>query len=214
MNGRNEYGCGWHRDRGEAVCANGMRVSRVALEDRILGAVRERILVPENVLYVVESALERVRNQLTAYDPERDRRRLAQLEVQIERAVDLAIETGGLAAAKRKLQALENERVEVESRLATQPRVPDLASLRPMIEAKVDELRTTLLGAPLQARRGFSALLGDRRMVVHADAERGFRVEGLFRWSLENEHARRLQTSGRLDKVVAGEGFEPPTSGL
>ena len=76
-----------------------------------------------------------------------------------------------------------------------------------MVEAKVDELRTTLLGAPIQARRGFGALLGDRRMVIHADAEHGFRVKGLFRLSLENENARRLQTPGRLDKVVAGEGF-------
>ncbi len=42
-------------------------------------------------------------------------------------------------------------------------------------------------------------------------AERGFRVEGLFRLSLESENARRLQAYGRLDKVVAGEGFEPPT---
>ncbi len=48
------------------------------------------------------------------------------------------------------------------------------------------------------------ALLGDRRMAVHADAEHGFRVEGLFRLSLENENARRFQTSERLDKVVAG----------
>ena len=58
------------------------------------------------------------------------------------------------------------------------------------------------------------ALLGDRRMAVHADAEHGFRVEGLFRLSLENENARRLQTSGRLDKVVAGGRYNTCTPGL
>ncbi len=118
--------------------------------------------------------------------------------MQIERAVDLAVETDGLAAAKRLLQVLEAERAEVESRLATQPCVPDLASLRPVVEAKVDELRATFLGAPIQARRDFGALLGDRRMVVHADAERGFRVEGFFRLSLESESARSPHDSGRF----------------
>jgi hypothetical protein len=83
-----------------------------------------------------------------------------------------------------------------------------------MVEAKVDGLRTTLLGALIRARRRFGALLGDRRMVVHSDAERGFRVEGLFRLSLESENARRLQASERLDKMVAGGRYNTCTPGL
>ena len=45
------YGCGWHRDRGPAVCSNGLRVPRTALEARVLGAIRDQILVPDHAMY-------------------------------------------------------------------------------------------------------------------------------------------------------------------
>ena len=53
-------------------------------------------------------------------------------------------------------------------------------------------------------------------MRVGPDPERGFRVEGVFHWQLglETQAARPPQETGRLVSVVAGEGFEPPTSGL
>jgi hypothetical protein len=82
-----------------------------------------------------------------------------------------------------------------------------------VIEAHVLELRESLAGEPRTARAAFSALLGDRRMSVHADASRTFRVEGVFQVAIESESARSRQADGRLDSVVAG-GFEPPTSGL
>jgi hypothetical protein len=42
------YECGWRRDRGEHVCGNNIRAPRLALEGRVLGAIRDQILVPEN----------------------------------------------------------------------------------------------------------------------------------------------------------------------
>ena len=116
LNGRGEFGCSWHRDRGAAVCANGFRIARQELEDRVLGAVRERILIPENVAYAVELALEIVRARLAPSDVDGDRKRLADLEAKIERAVDLAIETGGISVAKRKLATLEQERATIAAR--------------------------------------------------------------------------------------------------
>jgi hypothetical protein len=83
------YGCGWSRDRGPEVCRSELRVPRTALEERVYGAVREQVLTPESVRYVVARALGIVRERLGAGDPEGDRRRLAELEVQIERAVEL-----------------------------------------------------------------------------------------------------------------------------
>jgi hypothetical protein len=63
-------------------------------------------------------ALEIVRAQFAPVDLDADRERLVALEAKIARAVDLAIETGGIAAAKRKLEALEAERAALEARLA------------------------------------------------------------------------------------------------
>jgi hypothetical protein len=54
------------------------------------------------------------------------------------------------------------------------------------------------------AGRAFRDLLGDRRMRVAADSVRGFRVEGLFEWSLEMRNAQCPQDTGRLVSVVAG----------
>ena len=49
-------------------------------------------------------------------------------------------------------------------------------------------------------------MLGERH--IYPDAERGLRVDELFRLVIEGENARRPQRAdGRLDSVVAGEGY-------
>ena len=52
-------GCGWARDRGPAVCASSLRVRGIELEARIVGAIRDDILTPANLEYVVSHAVER-----------------------------------------------------------------------------------------------------------------------------------------------------------
>jgi hypothetical protein len=64
LNGEGCYGCGWHRDRGQDVCASVLTVPRVALEERVFGAIRERILVPEVVVYAVD--VEQLRPRIEA----------------------------------------------------------------------------------------------------------------------------------------------------
>lgn len=90
----------------------------------------------------------------------------------------------------------------------------DLDALRPLVAARAAEMREAFAGAPDSRRDAFRALLGDRRMRVLPDAEHRFRIEGLFELDLETTDARGLEASGRLLCVVAGGGFEPPTSGL
>ena len=52
------YGCGWHQKRGPTMCGVSLRVPRLALEARLLDAVRERVLDPDRMLFVIERALE------------------------------------------------------------------------------------------------------------------------------------------------------------
>ena len=75
-------------------------------------------------------------------------------------------------------------------------------------------MRAAFEGAPDVRRAAFRALLGNRRMRVRPAAERRFRIEELFELDLEIADARSREASGRLPSVVAGGGFEPPTSGL
>src|SRR5262249_27967924 len=63
--------CHWRLERGVHVCASELIVAREALEQRVLGAVTERILTPENLLYVIDKATTRVTEQL-AYLPNAD----------------------------------------------------------------------------------------------------------------------------------------------
>ena len=53
------------------------------------------------------------------------------------------------------------------------------------------------------------ALLGDERLRVYPDG----RIEGAIILTPEKARAPRM-ASEPADRVVAGEGFEPPTSGL
>jgi DNA invertase Pin-like site-specific DNA recombinase len=206
------YGCGWHRDRGPEVCKSELRVPRTALEARIYGAIRGEVLTPENLQRAIERAFEIVRSRLAESDPESDRRRLAELEVEVDRAVDLGVRTGGLDAVQRKLKALEAERIQILARLDRAPALPDYETLTAAVVHHAKEWQAAFEGSPDHARRALRALLGDERMRVYSDAERGFRVEGLLRVPTSGEPFR--EGSERLACGVAGGGFEPPTSGL
>ena len=42
-----QYGCAGHKDRGQTVCSNGIKVSRKLVEDRCLAALRDELFTPE-----------------------------------------------------------------------------------------------------------------------------------------------------------------------
>jgi hypothetical protein len=48
--------------------------------------------------------------------------------------------------------------------------------------------------------RGGRSILGDRRMTVHADIERGLRIEGVFELVLDSQNTRRRQPTGVSDR--------------
>ena len=205
--------CSWAIDRGAAVCSSCLVVARTDLEDRVLGAVRERILTPENLTYAVEKALDIVGEKLATRDLGADRKRLLEIEAQLDRAARLAVKTGGIEAATRIIGELDAERVKIERRLANDSPAPEMNTLRQVIEDRCQEMATAFEASPAEGRAALLALLGDRRIQVGTDAERGFSVEGIFELSLIHEPPRSNHASEGAC-VVAGEGFEPPTSGL
>jgi hypothetical protein len=61
-------------------------------------------------------------------------------------------------------------------------------------------------------RNTFEMLLRDGRMRVLPDAERGYRVKGVF--VLSPKQLRRTPEDAAQQVLVAGAGFEPATCGL
>lgn len=214
QNSAARYGCSWHRGRGPGVCSSDLVVSRMALEECVFGAIRERILVPDVVAYIVEQAMAETQALLAPERPDPTRAaRLAEIDEELATLRRIA-ERGSSRHAARLVADLERERVEIAAPQNRASEAIDFEALRAAIDASVREMRAALAG-DADARRGaFRALLGDRRMSVFADPERTFRVEGLFELDLEMPDARHSDESGRLTKLVAGGGFEPPTSGL
>src|SRR5262249_53923191 len=138
------YGCGWHRGRGPVVCENNLRVARIELEQRVFGAIRERILVPEAVLYAVERSMGLVAEKLDAKTRTPARvhyERLAEIEEELRTLRRLA-ERGRAREVARLVADLENERAALLAPDAADPLAGlDIDSLRPVIELRVTGMR-------------------------------------------------------------------------
>ena len=60
-----------------------------------------------------------------------------------------------------------------------------------------------------------TAVLGGSKITLQQSPDgREYHIEGTAELALESHTAGRAETTGRMLSVVAGEGFEPPTSGL
>ena len=112
------------------ICASALVVPRDDLEARVIGAVRDRILTPENVRRAIDLALAMVRRELGRDDGEADRRRLAEIEEEIERAARLAVPVGNIDAVARVISDLEAERKSLAERRRLAPLQIDDAQLR------------------------------------------------------------------------------------
>lgn len=156
------YGCGWHQKRGLDVCGVSLRVRRQALEDRFLGAIRERVLDPELVLFIVERALERTAEIVAAHDPAADRRRLAEIEAELANLTRFAAKTGKIDEAAELYGEVNQERCALPARSAERPVIFDRDALAARVEARVRELRGGLEGAPERGRAILRALVGSR----------------------------------------------------
>ncbi|HKE11502.1 MAG TPA: zinc ribbon domain-containing protein [Myxococcota bacterium] len=89
LHGTGFLGCGWHRDRGPLACASALRVDVAELEARVLGAICDRILVPDVVAEAVRVPIAELTVALHLEDPDALRHRLGELAAARERLLDL-----------------------------------------------------------------------------------------------------------------------------
>lgn len=218
VHGGRGYGCSWRVDRGPMVCDFRTTIDRAELEGRLLGAIRERILTPERVAYVLERAVARVRARLVGEGPtgERDRARLVEIDRALEQLVRQVARLGEVEGFDETVTALRSERAAITRRLAAPTAVPDLspAEIRDAAERGLYRFRESLNAAPEIVRGALRTLLGGDRIRVIPSEGDTYRLEGIFRLGLEPETPPSSETRGWRFCVVAGAGFEPATSGL
>src|SRR5438445_2350502 len=77
--GRRRYGCGFHREKGSHVCANNLTVKIDTIERTLLAAIREKVLHPAAVRYLVNGVNRHLEGYLAQAADQRRR-----LEQQLE----------------------------------------------------------------------------------------------------------------------------------
>jgi DNA invertase Pin-like site-specific DNA recombinase len=195
------YGCGWHRDRGPDVCPSTLRVARTDLEARVFGAIRDQVLVPDGVAYAVQCAVDALAEAMNREDPRQVRARLREIDKELANLARFVAKTGKVDAAAAHYAELDAERNRLLDRL-TEPPVFDPEEIRRAAEARVLVLREALAHGP-ESRAALRALLGNRRLQVGPDPERGFRVDGLLEVEIEAGNGRGSRP-GPFARDVAG----------
>ncbi len=182
---RRAYCCGWHRDRGEAVCTNRLRRSQEVVEAALAEHLRREVLTEDlvaEVLRRVRGRLEELRSQDNGGVLQAEAQSL-RVEIQnLVRAIARTPDSPALAAALQeredRLRALD---VEVEARR----RAPEIAGaqLRDIEEQTRERLGE--LRAILERRDdGFRTLIAamyPKGLRFHPEGprrQRRYRVEG------------------------------------
>jgi DNA invertase Pin-like site-specific DNA recombinase len=178
------YGCGWHRDRGAAVCGNSLRRPVESVNAAVVGWIREHALCED----VVTEAFRLLRLRIEAQAKRADTEGPA-LEAE---ARQLRAEVGRLAAAIARTDGSEALAGEVGARearlraidaelrtLRTAPATVDLEHRRMEREARgrLGELGAVLAQNVAEGRRVIESLLAGR-LRFSATAERRYRIEG------------------------------------
>ena len=209
------YGCGVRKDRGPAACANEHTVPRKAVDVRLTAMLREDLLAPSALVELQG----KVRAQLAAALRESGsaggsaRKRLEQLEGEIQRAVDAIMSIGHSDALSARLRAAEAEKATLASQVraagVTLSAETILAGAMGQYKAMLADLQRGLEeeGDRERTRELIRQMLGQVHLVQDADG---------VSWAKMRNPAEQLLAAGggALLTVVAGAGFEPTTFGL
>lgn len=114
------YECAYHRSRGPTVCPNNRKPRIESLDALVVDAIREQVLNPDAIRYVVEQAAKKVAEKRKARpdEPEKLHADVARLKKEIDRLV-AAIATGkaeplaqAIAEREERIRQLERELAE------------------------------------------------------------------------------------------------------
>ncbi|WP_084386554.1 recombinase family protein [Roseinatronobacter thiooxidans] len=220
------YGCASARNKG--TCSNRKTITREAVETRVLNGLQTRLMHPELIreyMTTWQQEMQKERQESLAARGDQERR-LAKVLRDIENIVTAITEGMFHPSMKAKMDALEEERLGLEARLAALPD-PEPVAIHPGLAEsyarKVADLAAALNApeARAQAADLLRGLIESVTLRPDPDAPNGHVVE--LRGELgailslcdggvgTNANAHRV--GGRFGQVtmVAGTGFEPVT---
>ncbi|UQA57063.1 recombinase family protein [Polyangium aurulentum] len=203
------YACAWHRDRGPAVCDNGLRRPVATVDEAVVNCIKENVLQEE----VIAEALRELRRRLaerakTAGNeaPELEKE-AKKLRGEIERLGEAIVATSDPPLHLVRMMGEREKRLTaLESRLAavrTAPSVLDLEVRRMEREARkrLEDLRGMLQRNPEEARKALETILGGPLRFTPVETPEGkrYRIEGVVALeavvAVEGDQARAVQVA-------------------
>jgi site-specific DNA recombinase len=216
--GEGRLGCSSHRERG--ACTNNKKFRAARVEEAVLDGVKSQMLRPELIQEFATTFNERW-NDLSRERVEiqqNSEKKLVETEKQITNILDSMQAAGALPSLVDRLRLLESTKSAILAgrRSETVPMRPSLPDqdLAELYHRKLDSLR--------------ESLTADDQTRVKATGHLRELIRKIELHPLENRGAARLKVTGDMSaivglselgkktavKVVAEEGFEPPTRGL
>lgn len=201
LQGSNYYGCSTRKNRGTSVCPNTLTVRKSIVESVLLADVRKTLL-SEEAFREFETQVNAMLNS-AAPDTAPIKRRIQQAKQERDNLLN-AIKSGiitpstkdALTQAEVRLQEAENELEIAEHPVVTLPRAREVYNdLVSRLEEVIDNTE--------RAREALRHILGgDIRLIPEKDG------------TLTAEMNSAGLSGAIYKRLVAGEGFEPPTFGL
>ncbi|WP_372399057.1 recombinase family protein [Azospirillum sp. HJ39] len=219
-------GCSTHRESGAGACSNNRTIKIAALEQRVLGGIKEKLMSPAMIAAFVQS-YHAERQQLEAASRQKRTTattRLADITKQIGRIVDAIAEGLVTPTLKARLTELESERMRLERDLAECKADDNVVTLHPSAaqgyRQEVEILERALEAGDAERAEAMAAL---RQMIDRVEV-RPLNGRGQYELRLVGVVAEMLNLPRRKPgevlqghitvQMVAAEGFEPPTKGL
>ena len=212
------YACSNHVNRGEAVCANSLRVPRKVVEARLLEGIKRDLFTEEALELFKRETSRLLTEQRARPETGRLKKRLAAAEKEIGNIM-AAIKAGILTpTTKAELESAETEKAELEKQLEQEAQALDkVAQVLPRAVDRYGDLVANLeeaIAADVpRARTQVQALLGDK-IALHPtdDGYLEAEVVGDYAGFMSLAAKRPGAMAGASEiSVVAGAGFEPAT---
>lgn len=164
-----KYGCAAHKDRGRAVCT-GVSMPRKETDVRLLSLVQHEVLAPATLAQVRRELAAIVSLENRKADPEHARKRLRDVQREIDN-LTAAIATIGLSDALRaRLAAAEHELKTLQQALAPiETAKPTVDAIMAGYKRMVVDLREALATSAERARPVLHQILGDVRVIAEGD---------------------------------------------
>ncbi|MFC0193594.1 recombinase family protein [Aureimonas pseudogalii] len=211
--GIHRFGCA--TATAKSTCTNRRSISSKVLEDRVLTALETHLLHEDVIAEAVKAyTAERKRLRATRQDTvRRVEKRVAEIDAELRRAVDLVIKGFATDALGARMQDLEAEKLRLKGEAKREP--GDVVEFHPAIAERyrqmIRDLRKTMAEATEDSKReavGMVRALTSKLVVYPKDdpENRDIELHGQLAAILEIQNGRKL-----VGRVVAGARFELAT---